>query len=50
MELKRLGGFPDDFILTGSYAQQWAMIGNSVAPPFMYHIAKTIKEGIFDRL
>jgi DNA (cytosine-5)-methyltransferase 1 len=45
-ELKRLGGFPDDFILTGSYAQQWARIGNSVAPPFMRAIAAEIAEKI----
>lgn len=33
-ELRRVCSFPDDFVLPGSYAQQWARLGNSV-PPFM---------------
>lgn len=33
-ELKRVCSFPDDFTLPGSYAQQWARLGNSV-PPLM---------------
>jgi len=32
-ELRRICGFPDDFALAGSFAQQWARLGNSVAPP-----------------
>lgn len=49
-ELKRLGGFPDDYILTGFYSSQWSIIGNSVCPPQMMHLAKCIKETIFDKL
>lgn len=49
-ELKRICAFPDDFILTGSYAQQWERLGNSVPPVMMYHIARTIKEGILDKI
>ena len=45
-ELKRICGFPDDFILTGSYAQQWERLGNSVPPVMMFHIAKTIRDEI----
>lgn len=33
-ELKRVCSFPDDFDLRGTYAQQWARLGNSV-PPLM---------------
>jgi DNA (cytosine-5)-methyltransferase 1 len=49
-ELKRICAFPDDFILTGSYAQQWERLGNSVPPVMMYHIAKTIQTEILDKL
>lgn len=31
-ELRRLSGFPDDFVLKGSYAKQWMQLGNAVAP------------------
>ena len=43
-ELRRICAFPDDFILTGSYAQQWERLGNSVPPVMMFHIAKTIRD------
>lgn len=46
-ELKRICGFPDDFILTGSYAQQWERLGRAVPPVMMLAIAKTVKEQIF---
>lgn len=49
-ELKRLGGFPDDYELAGSYSKQWEIIGNSVAPPQMFNIGKCLKENIFDKL
>tara|TARA_R110000824_G_scaffold5520_1_gene25513 strand:+ start:506 stop:1816 length:1311 start_codon:yes stop_codon:yes gene_type:complete len=45
-ELKRICAFPDDFILKGSYAQQWERLGNSVPPVMMHHIAKTIRDEI----
>ena len=45
-ELKRICAFPDDFILTGSYAQQWERLGNSVPPVMMMHIATAIRDGI----
>ena len=48
-ELKRLGGFPDDYDLdpAGSYARQWEIVGNSVTPPQMAAIGKCLYEGIF---
>lgn len=41
-ELRRICGFPDDFILTGTYAQQWERLGRAVPPPMMAAIAKAL--------
>jgi DNA (cytosine-5)-methyltransferase 1 len=49
-ELKRLCGFPDDFVLTGSYAQQWERLGRAVPPVMMSHIAATVRDKILARL
>ena len=49
-EVKRLCSFPDDFILTGSYAQQWERLGRAVPPVMMMHIAKTIQLEILEKL
>jgi DNA (cytosine-5)-methyltransferase 1 len=49
-ELKRICAFPDDFILTGSYAQQWERLGNSVPPVMMRHIAETIRDEVLLRM
>lgn len=38
-ELKRLCAFPDDFQLTGSYAQQWERLGRAVPPLMMKAVA-----------
>lgn len=43
-ELKRCGGFPDQFIITGSYYQIHARIGNSVPPLFMRGIARHVRQ------
>ena len=45
-ELKRVCSFPDDFVLTGTYAQQWERLGRSV-PPLM---ARAIAEAVRDRV
>lgn len=45
-EAKRVSSFPDDFILTGTFQQQWARIGNSVMPNMMKAIAEHIKDKI----
>jgi len=42
-ELKRVGSFPDDFYLTGTFAQQWERIGRAVPPIMMAHIAASIR-------
>jgi DNA (cytosine-5)-methyltransferase 1 len=49
-ELKRLCGFPDDFRLTGTYAQQWERLGRAVPPIMMSHLAATIREQILRRV
>ena len=49
-ELKRLCGFPDDFVLTGSYAQQWERLGRAVPPVMMSHVAATIRDKMLARL
>lgn len=45
-ESKRLCSFPDDFILTGKFGDQWARLGNAVMPKFMQAIAETLKNEI----
>lgn len=49
-ELKRICAFPDDFVLTGSFAQQWERLGNSVPPVMMLHIATAIRDGVFAKI
>lgn len=50
VEIKRLCGFPDDYIVTGSYAKQWERLGNAVPPVMMYHIAAHVRDHIFTKL
>jgi DNA (cytosine-5)-methyltransferase 1 len=47
-ELKRICAFPDDFVLSGSYSQQWERLGRAVPPIMSYHIARTIRDEIFN--
>jgi len=44
LEVKRLCSFPDDYVLTGSYADQWARLGNSVPPLMAYRVAMTLRD------
>lgn len=48
-ELRRICSFPDDFILTGSYGQQWERLGNSVPPTMMMHIAAALRDGVLKK-
>lgn len=41
-ELKRICGFPDDFVLVGTYAQQWERLGRAVPPVMMFYVAKAV--------
>ncbi len=45
-ELRRICSFPDDFILTGTYAQQWERMGRAVPPLMMRAIAETVRDEI----
>lgn len=45
-ELKRICAFPDDFVLTGTYAQQWERLGNSVPPLMMRAVAEVLRDNI----
>ena len=49
-ELKRLGSFPDEFQLEGTFEERWARIGNSVPPLLMRAIAQHIKTEILARV
>lgn len=49
-ELRVICGFPIDFALTGSYAQQWERLGRAVPPPMMHAVAATLRDGLFARL
>ena len=47
-ELKRICAFPDDFQLTGSFAQQWERLGRAVPPVMMAAIASTIRDEVLN--
>ncbi|HYK88336.1 MAG TPA: DNA cytosine methyltransferase [Acidobacteriota bacterium] len=49
-ELRRICAFPDDFTLVGSYAQQWARLGNAVPPVMMMHISAAVRDGVLARV
>jgi DNA (cytosine-5)-methyltransferase 1 len=49
-ELKRICAFPDDFIFTGTYAQQWERMGRAVPPVMMSHIAATIRDQVLAKI
>ena len=49
-ELRRICAFPDDFILTGSYAQQWERLGRAVPPVMMAAIAETVRDEILAKI
>jgi DNA (cytosine-5)-methyltransferase 1 len=46
LEVKRICSFPDDFVLTGTYGQQWERMGNSVPPLMMRAIAEAVRDGV----
>lgn len=47
-ELRRVCGFPDDFQLTGTYAQQWERLGRAVPPPMMAAVARAVRDLLRD--
>jgi DNA (cytosine-5)-methyltransferase 1 len=46
-ELRRICGFPDDFELTGTFAQQWERLARSVPPPMMFAIGRELRDRVF---
>jgi len=49
-ELRRVCGFPADFVLTGTYQQQWERLGRAVPPPMMRAVAAALRDGLFTEL
>lgn len=49
-ELKRVSSFPEDFVLTGTYQQQWERIGRAVPPNMMKAIAEHVRYFILDKI
>lgn len=45
-ELRRICGFPDDFVLPGSYVNGWERLGRAVPPVMMSHVASTIRDRV----
>lgn len=48
-ELKRITSIPDDFILTGTYEQQWERLGRMVPPLMMKAIAETVAKEVLSK-
>lgn len=49
-ELRRISGFPDDFALSGTYAQQWERLGRAVPPVMMAAIAAAVRDEILAKI
>ena len=49
-EVRVLCSFPSDFILNGTYQQNWERMGRSVPPLMMKAVAEVIKNKILDKL
>ena len=49
-ELRRLCSFPDDFVLTGTYAQRWERLGRSVPPLMMKQIASSLRDQVLGKI
>lgn len=49
-ELKKIFTFPDDFIFTGTYKQQFERLGRSVPPLMMYRVVAELRRQILEKL
>lgn len=49
-EVMRLCSFPDDYVLKGTFSQQWERLGNSVPPVMMQHIASHLRDSVFPKI
>ena len=45
-ELRRICAFPDDFVLTGDYPQQWERLGRAVPPLMMRAVAEVLRDRV----
>lgn len=45
-EARRLCGFPEDFVLTGTYQQRIERLGRAVPPPMMRAVAERIRDAL----
>lgn len=45
-EVRRICSFPDDFVLTGSYEQQWERMGRAVPPLMMRAIGAAVRDEV----
>lgn len=45
-ELKRICAFPDDFVVSGTYGQQWERLGRAVPPLMMRAIAIEVRDRV----
>lgn len=45
-EMKRVSGFPSDFVLAGPEREQWKRLGNCVPPPMAKAIGLAIREAL----
>ena len=48
-ELKRISGFPDDFVLTGTWSEKYERLGRCVPPPMSKAIGKIIRTRILEQ-
>lgn len=48
-EIKRIGSFPDKYIMLGDLSIKWMRIGNSVPPLFMRSIARHVRKEILEK-
>jgi DNA (cytosine-5)-methyltransferase 1 len=48
-EMKRLCGFPDDYMLMGARTKQMHILGNAVMPPMMEAIARNLIENVLKK-
>lgn len=49
-EMKLLSSFPDDFVLSGDFAQQWERVARAVPPVMMKHIASAIRDNVLCKI
>lgn len=48
-EVKRLFSYPDEYVLVGSFEEQWARLGNSVPPNLIKAVAEHIDRTVLTR-